>query len=91
MKLIKIFKDEGAKVSYNDPFIPKIPTTRRYNFELRSVKLTPKTIGQFDAIVISTNHSSYDYDYIKKHANLIIDTRNALGIKGIVNEKVWKA
>ena len=91
LKLIKIFKDEGAEVSYNDPFIPKIPTTRRYNFELRSVKLTPKTIGQFDAIVISTNHSSYDYDYIKKHANLIIDTRNALGIKGIVNEKVWKA
>ena len=91
LKLIDIFTNEGAIVSYNDPFIPEIPPTRKYNFSLKSVKITPKIIGQFDAIVISTNHSSYNYELILKNAKLIIDTRNAFGSRGIVNGKVWKA
>ncbi len=78
LKLIEIFRGKGAKVDYNDPFIPKLPHTRKYKFDMKSIPLTAKNLARYDAVVISTNHSSYDYAYILKHVNLIIDTRNAL-------------
>jgi UDP-N-acetyl-D-glucosamine dehydrogenase len=41
--------------------------------------------------VISTNHSFYDYDFIAKHSNLIVDIRNAMkGISGFAREKIVK-
>jgi UDP-N-acetyl-D-glucosamine dehydrogenase len=46
--------------------------------ELASVPLTPALLRKCDAVVISTDHSSYDYDSIVKHAPLVIDTRNAI-------------
>ncbi|MBI2418986.1 MAG: nucleotide sugar dehydrogenase [Ignavibacteriales bacterium] len=82
LKLIEIFNEHGAKVDYNDPYIPILPATRKYNFVMKSVPLTEKNLAKYDIIVISTDHSDYDYAFIFKHAKLIVDTRNALkGIK----------
>ncbi len=91
LKVIDLLQKEGAIVDYNDPYIPKIPETRKYKFDMESVPLTPENIASYDAILITTDHSIYDYEMIEKHAKLIIDTRNALRKKGINNGKIVKA
>ncbi|MCS7052460.1 MAG: nucleotide sugar dehydrogenase [Ignavibacterium sp.] len=91
LKLIEIFMQRGAEVSYNDPFVPKLPPTRHYRFDMESVDLTAENLGKFDVVVLSTDHDIYDYDFIYKHSNLIIDTRNAFKQKGLINGKVYKA
>jgi UDP-N-acetyl-D-glucosamine dehydrogenase len=80
LKLIEFYREKGAVVEYNDPYIPEMPKTRHYDFRMTSVRLTLKSISRFDAVVIATDHSDYDYKWIHKNARLIIDTRNALGI-----------
>ncbi|MCX7611654.1 MAG: nucleotide sugar dehydrogenase [Ignavibacterium sp.] len=91
LKLIEIFMQRGAEVFYNDPFVPKLPPTRHYRFDMESVDLTAENLGKFDVVVLSTDHDIYDYDFIYKHSNLIIDTRNAFKQKGLINGKVYKA
>lgn len=91
LKLIEIFSNKGAVVSYNDPFVPKLPATRHYRFDMESVELTVDNLKKFDALVVSTDHDSYDYDFIYENSNLIIDTRNAFKQQGLINGKVVKA
>jgi len=91
LKIMALLEQEGALVDYHDPYIPVLPKTRKYHFEKGSVPLTPKNIVQYDAVVITTNHSNVDYQLIAKKAKLIIDSRNALRVKGIKNGRVWKA
>jgi len=77
LKLIEILDNKGADVDYNDPFIPCMPKVRRYQFDMQSISLTPENLKKYDAVLISTDHSSYDYDMICEHSVLVIDTRNA--------------
>lgn len=91
LKLIEIFINKGAIVSYNDPFVPKLPATRHYKFDMESVELTIENLRSFDVIVVSTDHDIYDYNFIYDNSNLIIDTRNAFKQKGIINGKVIKS
>jgi UDP-N-acetyl-D-glucosamine dehydrogenase len=67
----------GAEVDYSDPHLPVMKATRRHDYGLTSVDLTPESIESFDALVLATNHSSFDYDLIARHARLVVDTRNA--------------
>ena len=73
LKIINLLIQEGAKVEYHDPLISQIPKTREYNYNLRSKPL--KDIGDFDCVLILTDHDSIDYTNIVKKSNLIIDTR----------------
>jgi len=75
--LIELLKQRGARVDYNDPHIPKAPKTREHDLRMSSKKLTAKMLAGYDVVLISTDHSSYDYQYIVDHAQLVIDTRNA--------------
>ena len=67
----------GAEVDYNDPLIPRLRPTRKFNFSQASVPLTPELLAGLDAVVIVTDHSAYDYGMIVNHAPLVIDSRNA--------------
>ncbi|GMU90934.1 MAG: nucleotide sugar dehydrogenase [Chlorobiota bacterium] len=92
LKLISLFRAMGASVDYNDPFIPKLPPTRKYKYEMSSVDLTPENLAAYDLVLLSTDHSNYDYKFIAEHTRLIVDTRNAFEKAGIdVNGKVNKA
>lgn len=91
LKLIEIFREKGAVVDYNDPYMPKLPRTRKYNFDMVSADLTEENLARYDLIVLSTDHSDYDYSFISECASLIIDTRNAFGKRGIKNSKIVKA
>jgi len=75
--LIELLQSRGAQVDYNDPYFPLLGRLRRYNFQLASVKLTPENLAKYDAVLIATDHSSYDYPFIVRHARLVVDTRNA--------------
>jgi UDP-N-acetyl-D-glucosamine dehydrogenase len=89
-KLIELLKGKGAIVDYNDPHVPKIPKLRHYSFDMSSVTLTGERLSRYDAVVIATDHSDYDYHWIHSHAKLIIDTRNAMKA-GLNDAKVVKA
>jgi len=91
LKLIHLFEDKGVHVDYNDPHIPRMPKVRKYNFDMESVKLTPETLASYDVVFISTAHSAYDYDFIVKHAQLVVDTRNATKDVKEGREKIIKA
>lgn len=90
LKLIEIIQNKNGIVDYSDPFVPKLPPTRKYKFEMESVNLTPKLINSYDAILLSTDHDNFDYEMIAKNSQLIIDTRNAFGKRGFT-ENIVKA
>jgi UDP-N-acetyl-D-glucosamine dehydrogenase len=77
LELIGLLKHRGAKVSYNDPHVPKTSPMREYNLKMTSQPITEKSLAGYDAVLISTDHSDYDYQFIVDHAQLVIDTRNA--------------
>jgi UDP-N-acetyl-D-glucosamine dehydrogenase len=91
LKLIEILEDHGAKVDYNDPYIPKMPHVRKYKYEMKSVPLTPANLKKYDVVLISTDHTCYDYAMVAKHAKLVVDTRNAVKGAGKNKEKIFKA
>ena len=74
---MKLLMDKGAQVSYNDPWIPQLNPTRKYNFKMSSTNVEPQLLAAMDAVIIVTDHSAYDFAEIVKHADLVIDTRNA--------------
>ena len=89
--IMKMLLEKGAIVTYNDPWIPKLHTTRKYNFRMESTPITQEFLAEMDAVVIVTDHTDYDFNEIVRHSNLVIDTRNATkGIKG-AKEKVVMA
>ncbi|MBE3071019.1 MAG: nucleotide sugar dehydrogenase [Acidobacteria bacterium] len=89
--LIEKLRALGARVTYNDPYIPKAPRQREHNVGMTSRRLTPAFLAAQDAVLIATNHSDYDYDQIVRHSRLVIDTRNACRNVRAGRRKVIKA
>jgi len=83
--LIKLLEENGASFDYNDPFIPKFHNELN-DTTYESVDLD--RIGEYDAVIVVTNHSIYDYGTLAEKAKLILDTRNAF--KGIESSKIIK-
>ena len=79
LTIIELLRDKGATVAYNDPYFPTVGQGRRYTLNMTNTPLSNLT--QYDAVVIVTDHSSYDYRAIVEQSQLVIDTRNAT--KGI--------
>ncbi|RFO98795.1 UDP-N-acetyl-D-glucosamine dehydrogenase [Rhodoferax lacus] len=73
--LMEKLRDLGAKVEYSDPHIPIFPKMREHHFELSSVALTADRIGNYDCVLLATDHEKFDYELIKASAKLIIDSR----------------
>ncbi len=77
LRIMELLTERGARVDYHDPYFPRLHKMRRYDFHLSSIDLTPEALSGYDAVMIATNHSSYDYEYVVRHARLVLDTRNA--------------
>jgi len=90
LKLIEIYRGKGAKVDYNDPLIPKLSKTRKYKYDMTSVTLTKSNLKKYDVVVLSTDHSVYDYKFIAQNSRLIIDTRNAFASRKIRRKNIFK-
>lgn len=78
LKLIELLREKGAEVDYNDPYIPKLPKTRKYDYDMTSVELTADNIAKYDLVLLSTDHDDYKehLDLINDNAKIILDTRN---------------
>ncbi len=76
-KLMEILLEKGATVDYNDPLIPELPSMRMYDIKRKSVDLTPANLASYDCVLISTDHSVYDWNLIVEHSRLVVDSRNA--------------
>ncbi|TMA74732.1 MAG: nucleotide sugar dehydrogenase [Deltaproteobacteria bacterium] len=78
IRLIELFREKGAHVSYHDPYCPKMKEMRhqpKYMLEMESVPL--ETAKDADVVVIATDHECIDYEQLVRDATLVIDTRNA--------------
>jgi UDP-N-acetyl-D-glucosamine dehydrogenase len=75
--LIEQLKNRGARVDYNDPFIPRTHAQRQHDLKMKSIPLTAANIKRYDLVLIATDHSIYDWPFIVQHAQRIVDTRNA--------------
>lgn len=82
LDVIRLLQDRGAKVVYNDPYVPLVKFD---SGDLKSQKLTESLLSSAACVVILANHSDYDYKWIVDKANLVFDTRNAT--KNIKNGK----
>jgi UDP-N-acetyl-D-glucosamine dehydrogenase len=84
LTIIELLREKGASVSYNDPFFPTVGRGRHYDLNMTNTPLD--NLGQYDAVLIVTDHTSYDYKAIVEQSQLVVDTRNAT--KGIDSPKI---
>jgi len=91
LKLMEIISEKGGLVDYHDPYIPLLKPTRHYNFQKKSVPLIGENLKGYDAVLISTDHSAFDMDFIVENSNLVVDTRNATADIKKGREKIIKA
>lgn len=90
-QIMEKLREKGAVIHYNDPWVPKLRKTRKFDFDLSSIQLSEKNLKKMQAVIIVTDHSDYDFDVIVRHSSLVVDTRNAT--EGIIDgrEKIFLA
>ncbi len=91
LKLIELLEEMGAKVDYHDPYILKIPETRKHKLFKESIDISGKNLSKYDCVLIVTDHSVFDPEFLVEHSMIIIDTRNLIGKSGLKSDKVYKA
>jgi UDP-N-acetyl-D-glucosamine dehydrogenase len=84
LTIIELLKNAGAEVSYNDPYFPTVGRGRKYDLQMKCAPLD--NLGQYDCVLIVTDHSDYDYERIVRESKLVVDTRKAT--RGIDSPKV---
>ncbi len=90
LRIISLLNGLGAELEYNDPYLPVMPATRKYDFKMNSVELTAEALAGYDCVLVLTDHSVYDPVFILEHAKLVVDTRNLM--KGLeAPDKLIKA
>jgi UDP-N-acetyl-D-glucosamine dehydrogenase len=84
LTIIELLRKDGAEVSYHDPYFPTIGKGRKYDLQMKCADLND--LGQYDCVVIVTDHSDYDFARIVQESQLVVDTRNAT--RGIQHRKI---
>jgi UDP-N-acetyl-D-glucosamine dehydrogenase len=84
LTIIELLQKDGAQVSYNDPYFPFIGKGRKYDLQMKCAEL--ENLGQYDCVLIVTDHSHYDYRQIVQESQLVVDTRNAT--RGLESPKI---
>ena len=84
LTIIELLQKAGAEVKYNDPYFKFVGKGRKYDLQMTNTPLD--NLGQYDCVLIVTDHSDYDYQRIVKESQLVVDTRNAT--KGIRAQNV---
>ena len=84
LTIIELLQKAGAEVGYHDPYFAFVGRGRKYDLQMKRSPL--ENLGQYDCVLIVTDHSDYDYRRIVQEAQLVVDTRNAT--KGISSPKI---
>jgi UDP-N-acetyl-D-glucosamine dehydrogenase len=72
---MELLKDRGAKVAYNDPHVPVLPSLRGHTIRLESTPLSAEMLRAQDCVLIATDHRAFDWEFILTYAPLVVDTR----------------
>ena len=92
MEIMELLQARGAILSYSDPYIPKLHRMRAYDFsKMASANLTEEYLKGQDVSLITTDHTSFDYQWIVDTASLVVDTRNATKNVTRGREKIVRA
>ena len=75
VEVMELLRAAGAEVAYSDPHVPVFPKMREHHFDLASIALTPQAVASYDAVVLTTDHAKFDYEMLRTHAQVIIDSR----------------
>jgi UDP-N-acetyl-D-glucosamine dehydrogenase len=75
VEVMELLRAAGADVAYSDPHVPVFPKMREHHFNLASISLTPQAVASYDAVVLTTDHAKFDYEMVRTHAQVIIDSR----------------
>ncbi len=85
LDVMALLLDKGAEISFSDPFVDSVELRGK---RLSSVALDDATVAAADAVVLLTDHTSFDRPRIASAARLLIDTRNAF--KGIAGDHIHR-
>ena len=85
LDIIKLLCNKGAEVTWNDPYVRELKGMESLT---RAEAVTSELLSQADCVVITTDHSTYDWEAIVKDANLIVDSRNATRQVGLGRHKI---
>jgi UDP-N-acetyl-D-glucosamine dehydrogenase len=75
VEVMELLRTAGADVAYSDPHVAVFPKMREHHFDLASIALTPQAVASYDAVVLTTDHAKFDYEMVRAHAQVIIDSR----------------
>src|SRR5262245_32857558 len=90
--LMDLLREQGASLCYHDPYVPRLPVTRRHpRLAGESQPLTADLLAAQDVVIIVTDHSAVDWAWVVQHASLVIDTRNATRGVSCHREKILRA
>jgi len=85
LDIIKLLCNKGAEVTWHDPYVRELKGMESLT---RAEAVTSELLSQADCVVITTDHSTYDWEAIVKDANLIVDSRNATRQVGLGRHKI---
>lgn len=75
VQIMDMLRQLGANVEYSDPWVPTFPVMRNHSWDLESVDLTQERLSKVDVVLLATDHDCFDYDFIERHAQIIVDCR----------------
>ena len=84
LTIFDLLERAGADVSYNDPFFPEVGVGRKYALKRQSTAL--ERVGDFDCVLLVTDHTAYDYAALVEGSKIFVDTRNAT--RGMASAKI---
>jgi UDP-N-acetyl-D-glucosamine dehydrogenase len=74
LDVIELLRAKGARVDYHDPHVPELALEHG---SLKSVELGEEALGAADLVLILTHHRAIDWARLVRHAQRVLDTRNA--------------
>ena len=89
LTIMEELEEKVRVVNYSDPFIPKMPKTRKYNKSKESIEVSRKNLQDHDLIIIATDHSKFDYSLIKEYSSIVLDTRGVY--RSIDSNNIFRA
>ncbi len=93
LEIMELLQERGAVLCYSDPYIPRLHKMRAHDFShMTSAPLTVETLSNQDLVLITTDHTNIDYQWLVENSPVVVDTRNATrAVKGGVTKKVVRA
>jgi UDP-N-acetyl-D-glucosamine dehydrogenase len=84
LDLLSLLRERGAILAYSDPHVPKLSGELWKNgVDLEHMELATVRPGEFDCVVVVTDHSAFNLDHVQRAAKIVVDTRNAITSPGL--------